>query len=446
MYPEALLADDDDGDLANGTPNECEINRAFHAHGLLGPGDAAPRVSVGAALPDGIPVTHARRQAQGPASTSSPESAVLRWRRPAATRSRSSPWTRSTRLHRAAADQPDDTLIEYQVVPTLPDETTVDFPINAPTRGISFTSGRSPELYCTGFEGAAGGEGWHLGHRLGAGPPHGPGRRPDGRLRGQRHGRQNLAGTYKPESQQAHRPGDPHGRTSSRSACNTAAGSGSRTVTSTRRRSSSTASPPGATSTARRATAATSTTATVSGATTTSTSPPASRTARSRSAFQLKSDQGLELAGWNIDELCVVGVDAVAAPTCGDGARGCRRGLRRRQPGRPSTAAARLRARGRGADDPRRRVRSVRRVGRATATSVARAAASTRSAAAIARRRGLRLPQQLPPNPRPPRPRPAPPRPPPPPLTSRECNARRCRPLDPPRGQTYRETTLTPPA
>jgi MYXO-CTERM domain-containing protein len=37
MYPEALAADDDDGDLANGTPNVCEINAAFEAHGLLDP-------------------------------------------------------------------------------------------------------------------------------------------------------------------------------------------------------------------------------------------------------------------------------------------------------------------------------------------------------------------------------------------------------------------------
>ncbi len=34
MYPEMLVADDDDGDLTNGTPHVCEINRAFGMHGL----------------------------------------------------------------------------------------------------------------------------------------------------------------------------------------------------------------------------------------------------------------------------------------------------------------------------------------------------------------------------------------------------------------------------
>ena len=34
-YFEVLLADDDDGDLSNGTPNVCEINESFGAHGLF---------------------------------------------------------------------------------------------------------------------------------------------------------------------------------------------------------------------------------------------------------------------------------------------------------------------------------------------------------------------------------------------------------------------------
>ena len=33
-YAEILAADDDDGDLGNGTPHVCAINRAFLKHGL----------------------------------------------------------------------------------------------------------------------------------------------------------------------------------------------------------------------------------------------------------------------------------------------------------------------------------------------------------------------------------------------------------------------------
>jgi MYXO-CTERM domain-containing protein len=46
MYVEALLVDDDDGNLANGTPNACEINEAFGPHGLFQAGPGAERVLV----------------------------------------------------------------------------------------------------------------------------------------------------------------------------------------------------------------------------------------------------------------------------------------------------------------------------------------------------------------------------------------------------------------
>lgn len=41
VYPEMLAADDDDGDLANGTPHICAINRAFAAHGIAAVFDEA---------------------------------------------------------------------------------------------------------------------------------------------------------------------------------------------------------------------------------------------------------------------------------------------------------------------------------------------------------------------------------------------------------------------
>lgn len=37
-YPSLLEGDDDDGDITNGTPNSCEINLAFEAHGLINSG------------------------------------------------------------------------------------------------------------------------------------------------------------------------------------------------------------------------------------------------------------------------------------------------------------------------------------------------------------------------------------------------------------------------
>ncbi|MEZ4364885.1 MAG: hypothetical protein R2939_01195 [Kofleriaceae bacterium] len=53
-FVEALVADDDDGDLTNGTPNECAIRDAFAAHGLS---DAALMPLYAAPLIDGLSVT-----------------------------------------------------------------------------------------------------------------------------------------------------------------------------------------------------------------------------------------------------------------------------------------------------------------------------------------------------------------------------------------------------
>ena len=46
MYGEALLVDDDDGDLSNGTPNGCEINAAFGPHGLFSAGPEGEQLTI----------------------------------------------------------------------------------------------------------------------------------------------------------------------------------------------------------------------------------------------------------------------------------------------------------------------------------------------------------------------------------------------------------------
>ena len=51
MYLEALAANDDDGNLTNGTPDGCTINDAFAAHGLFEPPFGVTALSV-TPLPD----------------------------------------------------------------------------------------------------------------------------------------------------------------------------------------------------------------------------------------------------------------------------------------------------------------------------------------------------------------------------------------------------------
>src|SRR5690606_30853265 len=57
MYPEALLVDDDDGDLSNGTPHSCIIDQVFYAHGLVGPAVLGGAVRTAELAADGtLPV------------------------------------------------------------------------------------------------------------------------------------------------------------------------------------------------------------------------------------------------------------------------------------------------------------------------------------------------------------------------------------------------------
>jgi len=56
MYGAALLADDDDGNLDNGTPNACEINAAFSSHGLFSGGSGASEHVTAEELPEGLSV------------------------------------------------------------------------------------------------------------------------------------------------------------------------------------------------------------------------------------------------------------------------------------------------------------------------------------------------------------------------------------------------------
>lgn len=56
MYGAALVVNDDDGDLANGTPDACEINAAFGAHGLYSGGPASSELVTAVEEADGLRV------------------------------------------------------------------------------------------------------------------------------------------------------------------------------------------------------------------------------------------------------------------------------------------------------------------------------------------------------------------------------------------------------
>jgi len=320
MYPEALLADDDDGNLANGTPNECEINQAFHAHGLVLAGGALGAVSLGATTPTGTPVTYTPDATIRPCLDIKPTGALLRWRVAGAKTSAEIAMEVAGDGYAALLPaQADDTLIEYQVVTTLNDETEMIFPVNAADRWYQHYTGPVTPLYCSGFEGPEELEGWQLGTGWAQGAPQGQGGDPAAAYLGVGIVGQNLAGTYMPSSStKLISPAIPtQGFKKVRLQYRRWLGVEDgyfdkatifindlpawRNLDSKKGDSSNThhhdrewryhdidIS-------------------------------PAIKDDSVQVTFHLKSDQGLQLAGWHIDEFCVVGVEAAAVGTCGDG-------------------------------------------------------------------------------------------------------------------------------
>jgi len=165
MYFEALAADDDDGDLANGTPNQCHINSAFARHGLfkLGVDVEAP----GVALPQlaeyevSVAVEGGGGQCQG----GEIESAELTWRL------REQQDVGGVIAMNVAPDvitgaipqQPSGSVVQYQVKITFADATAVQYPENAADPFYEFFVGAVEDIYCTDFETDPAADGWTHG-------------------------------------------------------------------------------------------------------------------------------------------------------------------------------------------------------------------------------------------------------------------------------------------
>jgi hypothetical protein len=163
MYPEALAADDDDGDLTNGTPNLCEIVAAFGAHGLRPVTPEMSQLGVEPPRQEGFEVTM-KLQGLFPACPfDAIESAVLRWN------ARGS--AEGELAMNAAADvyaatipaQEPGTVVEYRVDITFQNGSKRSFPDNPADPKYQFYVGELEEIYCTDFEDNPFDAGWTHG-------------------------------------------------------------------------------------------------------------------------------------------------------------------------------------------------------------------------------------------------------------------------------------------
>ncbi len=164
-YLEALITNDDDGDLQNGTPDVCEINEAFGVHGLYQPlGGTLELEQV--ELPDGsreLTLGYPIASAQLCPIDVDP-SAVLRHRVRPPVGEAPGPATEvafeelEPGLMRAVIPpQPIHTVTQFQVELDWGNGTTAMRPDNRGDEWYEFFTGPVVEIWCTDFEGE---DGW----------------------------------------------------------------------------------------------------------------------------------------------------------------------------------------------------------------------------------------------------------------------------------------------
>lgn len=159
-FAEALVADDDDGDLSNGTPNQCEIQAAFGAHGL-----ADPQITLGLGAPvrDGMTISIATNPPAAASACGGPTitSVVADWKVRGGTVEKLALEATGTTYAAELPRQRGGTVVQYKVTVTLSDGASITFPNNAADPFYEMYVGDVETLWCADFE--AGAEDWLTG-------------------------------------------------------------------------------------------------------------------------------------------------------------------------------------------------------------------------------------------------------------------------------------------
>ncbi|KIG19582.1 hypothetical protein DB30_00091 [Enhygromyxa salina] len=209
-YMEALITNDDDGNLQNGTPDICEINEAFAAHGLYQPLGAAVDLSETKLADGSVELTLSYGTGFDACPGMVTPSALMRWRpRPVP----NGPETPSTELEmnevspgllRAVIPaQPEHTVTQYQVELDWGNGTVAPRPDNRADEWYEYFSGEVTQIWCADFEGAPASQGWSVDGEWSFGPPEGGGGDPTEAFSGQSVAGVALSwpGTYAPWTQ-----------------------------------------------------------------------------------------------------------------------------------------------------------------------------------------------------------------------------------------------------
>ncbi|MBS1118699.1 MAG: cysteine-rich repeat protein [Deltaproteobacteria bacterium] len=147
-YLAALTADDNDGNLGNGTPHGCAIEAAFGRHGLAAPGFETTTI--------GVPVVSGTTVAftvTTPSAGACPRPRVtamaLAWQLGPTSTPTTIPMTlQGTTWSATLPAQPDNTLVLYRAVATFDDGSTANLPDNAADPLYQLLVGDATPIWC----------------------------------------------------------------------------------------------------------------------------------------------------------------------------------------------------------------------------------------------------------------------------------------------------------
>lgn len=150
-YVVALTADDDDGNLGNGTPNSCAIELAFGKHGLATA--AFTTTSVGVPVVEGLTITVPVTVPTG-ATCPPPQVTGVRiaWRVGDGAATTIDLAASGTTWTGALPALPDHTLVRYTVTALLDDLSSIRYPQNIADSEYQLYTGPTTEIWCERFD------------------------------------------------------------------------------------------------------------------------------------------------------------------------------------------------------------------------------------------------------------------------------------------------------
>ncbi len=149
-YLAALTADDNDGDLGNGTPHGCAIETAFGRHGLAGATFEPTTISVPAV--SGTTVSFAVTVPTGPCVRPQVTAMSLTWQLGTGDATTLALTAQGAAWSATLPTQPDNTIILYKAVATFADGSTANLPDNPADPLYQLLVGTPTPIWCESFD------------------------------------------------------------------------------------------------------------------------------------------------------------------------------------------------------------------------------------------------------------------------------------------------------